>query len=140
MKKYQIAPKEKQLIIEGIASRLGKKREIIFTYIFGSFAQSDIFSDIDIGVFIDEKRVQESMDYEFNLEEEIQSFAKFPVDIRSINCAPLSFSYRVIKEGILVIDKDPSKRTEFEGLIFKKYFDFALYRTQYLKEVINAPV
>ena len=75
-----------------------------------------------------------------NLEEEIQSFAKFPVDMRSINCAPLSFSYRVIKEGILVIDKDPSKRTEFEGLIFKKYFDFALYRTQYLKEVINAPV
>jgi predicted nucleotidyltransferase len=140
MKKFQISPEEKQSMFEGIASLLGKKRDILFAYIFGSFNQSDTFSDIDIGIFTDEKSAQEPVDYEVHLEEEIQSFAKFPVDVRRINSAPLSFSYRVIKEGILVVDKNLSKRTEFEGLIFKKYLDFSFYRNQYLKEVINAPV
>jgi len=78
--------------------------------------------------------------FEFGLEKEIKSLAKFPVDVRIINHAPLSFVYHVIKEGILTADKDPGKRTDFEGIIFKKYLDFAIYRKQYLKEVINAPI
>jgi predicted nucleotidyltransferase len=140
MNKHKITPEEKSSLIEEIALRLKKKNDVLFAYIFGSFAQSDLFSDIDIAIFTDEKSSKESLDYEFHLEEEIRSCIKFPVDIRRINSAPLSFAYRVIKEGILVVDKDPSKRTAFEGLVFKKYLDFAFYRNQYLKEVINAPV
>ena len=140
MSKKQISQQQKQSIIKGIASRLKKRKNIIFAYIFGSFAQEEKFSDIDIGVFVSEKISQEPLNYEFDLEEEIQSFTHLPVDVRIINHAPLSFVYHVIKEGILIIDKDAGKRADFEGIIFKKYLDFAFFRRRYLKEVPNAPI
>jgi hypothetical protein len=41
---------------------------------------------------------------------------------------------------MLIKDEDPNKRADFEGMIFKKYADFAIYRKRYLKEVLNAPI
>lgn len=140
MRKKQISQDEKQSIIEGISSRLREQKHITFSYIFGSFAQEEKFSDIDIGVFVSEKISKESLNFEFDLEEEIKSFTHLPVDVRIINHAPLSFVYHVIKEGILIVDKDAGKRADFEGIIFKKYLDFAFFRRQYLKEVPNAPI
>jgi len=140
MSKKQISQQQKQSIIKGIASRLKKRKNIIFAYIFGSFAQEEKFSDIDIGVFVSEKISQEPLNFEFDLEEEIQSFTHLPVDVRIINHAPLSFVYHVIKEGILIVDKDAGKRADFEGIIFKKYLDFTFFRRRYLKEVPNAPI
>jgi len=140
MTKNQISKQEKKLIIKGITSRLKKRKYIIFAYIFGSFVRDEKFSDIDIGIFCNEKISKEPLTFEFDLEKEIKSFTKFPVDVRIINHAPLSFIYHVIKEGILIADKDTGKRTDFEGMIFKKYLDFAFFRRQYLKEVINAPI
>lgn len=140
MIKKHISQQEKQSIIKKISSLLREQKYIIFTYIFGSFVRDEKFSDIDIGVFINEKRSLEPLNFEFDLEEEIQSFIHLSVDVRIINHSPLSFVYHVIKEGILITDKDSSRRADFEGMIFKKYLDFAFYRKQYLKEVINAPV
>ncbi|MFO7979540.1 MAG: nucleotidyltransferase domain-containing protein [Candidatus Aminicenantes bacterium] len=140
MTKHNISKKRKEEIVKEISSQLNKGKNIIFSYIFGSFVTDDKFSDIDIGVFCTENISKEPLDFEFELEEKIKSFAKLPVDVRVINHAPLSFVYRVIKEGILIADKDIGKRTDFEGMIFKKYMDFAIYRKRYLKEVMNAPI
>jgi len=140
MTKKQISKKEKQLIIERISSQLNKRKQIIFAYIFGTFAQDEKFADIDIGVFVREENSIKSLNFEFNLEEEIKTFTHLLPDVRIINQAPISFLYQVIKKGILIIDKDTARRADFEGMIFKKYLDFAFYRKQYLKEVINAPI
>jgi uncharacterized protein len=140
MTKHNISKKRKEEIIKEISSQLNNRKTIIFSYIFGSFVTDDKFSDIDIGVFCTEKISNEPLNFEFGLEEEIKSIANFPVDVRVINHSPLSFVYRVIKEGILIADKDIRKRTDFEGMIFKKYMDFAIYRKRYLKEVMNAPI
>jgi len=140
MKNKNIAKQDRQLITGEISSLLEKKKDIIFAYIYGSFVRSDKFSDIDIGIFVRKKRSLEPLNYEFKFEKEIQSFIHLPVDVRIINHAPLSFVYNVIKEGILITDKDASIRADFEGIIFKKYLDFAFFRKQYLKEVVNAPI
>ncbi len=79
------------------------------------------------------------MSFEFE-EEEINSIIKFPADVRIINQALLSFVYHVIKEGMLIKDEEIDKRSDFEGMIFKKYGDFSIYRKRYLREVINAPI
>ena len=63
-----------------------------------------------------------------------------PVDVRILNKAPISFVYHVIKDGIIVVDKNSDLRADFEGLTCKKYFDFRHLRIEYLKEVANAPV
>jgi len=126
-------------ILEQIAALFEAKQNILFAYVFGSFVGKNEFSDIDIGVFAAEETI-EGLDLELKLEEEIRSLVHFPVDVRMINRAPCSFVYRLIKDGRLVKDSAPSRRADFEGLVFKKYSDFSFYRKQYLREVINAPI
>lgn len=138
--KKQIPEPEKQLIIERISSQLKEYRNIIFAYMFGSFVSQKKFSDIDIGIFVSHESNTNSLNFELKIEKKIQSLVHLPVDVRVVNNAPLSFVYHVIKEGILIKDEAPSQRADFEGLIFKKYLDWAFFRKQYLKEVINAPI
>jgi len=138
--KQQIPESEKQEIFKQISSRLGKQKKIVFAYIFGSFVSEKKFSDIDIGIFIANKKGINTLNFELRMENEINSIVRFPVDVRIINDAPISFVYHVIKEGILIKDDAPSLRADFEGMIFKKYLDLAFFRKQYLREVINAPI
>jgi predicted nucleotidyltransferase len=77
---------------------------------------------------------------ELDTERELENTVKIPVDVRIINHAPLSFIYHVVKSGFVIVDKNTSIRSDFEGLIFKKYFDFQYVRREYLREITNAPV
>lgn len=138
--KQQIPESEKQVIIKQISSRFSKQKKIVFAYIFGSFVSEKKFTDIDIGIFIANKKGINTFNFELRMENEINSFIHFPVDVRTINDAPISFVYHVIKEGVLIKDDAPSLRADFEGMIFKKYLDLAFFRKQYLREVINAPI
>lgn len=140
MKKKQIPQSEKQKLVKEIASQIEKRENIMFAYIFGSFVREERFSDIDIGIFCENSEKIDSLRFELELEGEINSLTKFPVDVRIINHAPLSFAYHVIKEGMVIKDEDSDLRSDFEGMIFKKYGDFSIYRKRYLREVINAPI
>ena len=74
------------------------------------------------------------------LESEIQEAVRVPADVRSLNNSPLGFVYNVLKSGVLLLDRDEAARADFEGLTYKRYFDFQHLRKQYLREIINAPV
>lgn len=138
--KKQVSSREKQLIINKISSLLQKYREISFAYIFGSFVSARNFSDVDIGIYLSEPDSLDQLSFAFKLEDEIQAEVHFPSDVRIINHAPPSFVYNMTREAIVIVDNDISRRSDFEGIIFKKYWDFAPFRKQYLKEVTNAPV
>ena len=117
----------------------GECDEITAAFPFGSFVTEDPFSDIDLGV-ITNVEPESPLNYELNLESKLERVIKYPMDIRIINRAPLSFCQSVIRNGRIVVDRDPNMRADFEGLILKQYFDFAPFRRRYLHEVINAPV
>lgn len=134
------SPPEKQLLLDRISAFLKSRDDILFAYVHGSFAREEKFADIDIGIFLREPARLDPLDLELELETALQSLIRFPVDLRVLNFAPLGFVYNVIKESILVVDKDADLRADFEGKIFKKYFDFAPYRKRYLKEIANAPL
>jgi len=139
MKRHIFSP-EKQLLIDRLSSSLRSRDNILFAYVYGSFARDKTFVDIDIGVYLRKPDLVDPLDLELELETAIQSIIQFPVDVRVINFAPLSFVYNIIKESILAVDKDPDLRADFEGRIFKKYLDFVPYRKRYLKEVTVAPI
>jgi hypothetical protein len=138
--KGRVLSPEKQLLLDHISALLQSRDNILFGYVHGSFAREEKFADIDIGIFLKNPGSLDPLDIELELEAALQSFTRFPVDLRILNFAPLSFVYNVIKESILVVDKDADLRADFEGKTFKKYFDFAPYRKRYLKEIANAPL
>ena len=137
--KHNLANIQKEQIVENIISALNRHEEIVAAYFFGSFVRTDTFSDIDVGLLIDDE-INSALDYELKLEIELENIIGYPVDIRNLNHAPLSFCYQVIRHGRIIIDKKPNLRAEFTGYILKKYFDFAPYRRRYLHEVSHAPI
>jgi hypothetical protein len=138
--KHFMESSQKDTLIKEISSYLDLQREnIAAAYLFGSFVTEGSFSDIDLAI-LTQTEIARPLDFELNLENELEKVAEFPVDVRILNCAPLSFCHNVIRYGRVVLDRDPTLRSDFEGKVLKQYFDFSRFRRQYLAEVTNAPV
>lgn len=129
----------KSSLINAICSYFKNHSDVIAVYLFGSFRESNNFSDIDLGIFM-EKTPAQVLDYELRMENKLEKIIKIPLDIRILNIAPLSFCYNVIQNKQLLIDRNPNKRAEFESLVIRQYLDFAPFRIRYLREVSNAPI
>jgi len=138
--KHSLKKSEKEKIIQEISSYLFQGHdEILTVYIFGSFISAQSFSDIDIGI-IAAMDLSKPLELELELENRLEKAIKFPVDVRILNQAPISFAQNVFRAGRVIIDKNPNMRADFEGRILKQYFDFSPFQQRYLQEVINAPV
>jgi len=140
MRKRRLSTKEKEVLIEKISNILQTKEYIIFAYLFGSFISEVGFKDVDIALFTSRIESESPLKLELTLEEEIGHAIRVPVDIRILNHAPLSFIYNVLKGGIVIVDRNKSLRPDFEGLVYKKYFDFQHLRNEYLREIEHAPL
>ena len=137
---HTLSRSEKEKVIQIISSHLFQQYdEILAVYIFGSFISERHFSDIDIGI-ITAMDLNKLLDFELKLENRLEKLIKYPVDVRILNRAPISFSQNVFRTGRVIIDKNPNMRADFEGRILKQYFDFSPFQQRYLQEVTNATV
>ncbi len=137
---YTLSRSEKENVIQIISSHFFQQYgEILTVYIFGSFISERHFSDIDIGI-ITAMDLSKPLDFELKLENRLEKVIKYPVDVRILNRAPISFSQNVFRTGRVIIDKNPNMRADFEGRILKQYFDFSPFQQRYLQEVTNAPI
>lgn len=130
----------KEKIIRLIKEELEKREDILFAYIFGSFVSCENFRDIDIAIYLSSFEKDKVLGIEFQLEKTLEDKIHIPFDVRIINEVPLGFAYNVIKDKIVVVDRDSSFRADFESLIFRKYFDYQFLIKEYLKEVKNAQI
>jgi predicted nucleotidyltransferase len=139
-KKHRIKNYQRERVVNKISSYLVERhKEIISVYLFGSFNVAEPFSDIDLAVLVDTP-LDDPLFFEINLETELEKIAKYPVDVRILNKAPLSFCGEVIRSGKVIVDQRPNLRADFQGKILKQYFDFTPFRRRYLSEVVNAPI
>jgi len=87
-------------IIETLRIALQNREEIIFAYLYGSFAEGLPFRDIDIAVYVKEEVVSrdEAFNYGLELSSLIEAETKIgPLDIRVINYAPAGLKYYVTR-------------------------------------------
>ena len=116
-----------------------KSDDIYAAYVYGSFITGRPFADIDLGIYL-RRETENVLEYETQFENILEKRVKFTIDIRVLNNAPLSFLQNVIRNGLVIVDNDPNRRSDFESYVLKKYFDFARFRRRYLSEVVNAPI
>lgn len=131
-RKRALTAEEKKHLVERITASLQTKEYILFAYIFGSFPSGENFNDIDVAIFISADKLDSFLDKELEIERELGDVLRFSFDVRIINSSPLPFTYNVLKSGTVILDKDKSLRADFEGLIFKKYFDYKHLRASSL--------
>lgn len=121
--------------VESIIKVLENESDILFAYLFGSFAKGtqNENSDIDIAVYlIDEKILEKYPLYPSRLSINIENILdKKKVDVRVLNGSTLRFRNQVLMHGKLLHSKDEKKRIEFETSSLAQYYDFKPHIDRY---------
>ncbi len=138
MHKHTLSQAEREKVIANLSDIMSKDKKILFAYLHGSFVAEDQFNDLDIAVYFTDMPASELLAYELKLEDIIETKLKIPIDLKSLNSAPVSFCYMVLKKGIKLIVNDDQRRVAFEMATYSQYFDFLPFRRRYLQEVLNA--
>ncbi len=115
-----------------LATRLGQVPGLVVAYLFGSRARGDhrLRSDADIAVLL--ARTPTCLnEYPFDLAGELETELGIPVDVVVLNGAPPDLVHRVLRDGVLLVDKDPTTRIAFEVRSRNEYFDLAPIREAY---------
>jgi len=121
--------------VESIIKVLENEGDILFAYLFGSYAkgtQNDE-SDIDIAVYLIDEKIQEKDPlYTSRLAIKIENiFDKKKVDVRILNGSTLRFRNQVLMHGKILHSKDEKKRIEFETTSLTQYYDFKPHIIRY---------
>jgi predicted nucleotidyltransferase len=132
MKIHNLNKTQKKEIMEKITEKL-KEKGVIFAYVHGSFLTRN-FRDIDIAIYLKEGG---DVLTEVKIEVELEKILGFPVDVRVLNSAPLTFRFRVIRDGLLLFSRDERIRSDFEALTISEYHDFSYFRKMYRREVLG---
>jgi hypothetical protein len=133
----------REKVLKVLMEALEGEQGLCAAYVHGSFVEKGPFRDIDVALYYhptpDFNLLDRELDLEVALEEAlIEAGFRMPVDVRIINRAPLSFRYRVIKDGELLLVRDDDRRVDFEVLTLSRYFDFAPFRAAYLREILGS--
>ena len=116
--------------IKPIIELLNKKPHIIFAYLFGSKAKgyANQRSDWDIAIYITESIKQNGLWPAFELEAQLSRAVKATVQVTILNTPlPPVFAFEILKDGILLIDRGPNLRMDFENKILRHYYDWQYF-------------
>lgn len=121
--------------MESIIKILENERDILFAYLFGSYAKGtqNEKSDIDVAVYLtDESILEKDPLYPSRLAIKIENaLVKEKVDVRILNGSTLRFRNQVLMHGKLLYSKDEKKRIEFETSSLAHYYDFKFHIDMY---------
>jgi predicted nucleotidyltransferase len=121
--------------IEKIKKVLARKADIEFAYLFGSKAKGikDKRSDWDIAIYFKKDSWKLSKWAAFYLEAEITREISEDVQVIILNDldSPV-FLFQIIKDGLLLVDNNTSKRILYEAKVLKKYHDWHYFLRRHM--------
>ncbi len=110
---------------ERIRETLRPREGVLFGYLFGSAARGRMHaeSDVDVAVFlgpgVDPIETKRSLTVDL-----MEALGCDAVDVTVLNAAGPGLWCSVLKDGILLIDRDPEVRAEAEVRALREYWDF----------------
>jgi predicted nucleotidyltransferase len=99
--------------------------ELCAAYLFGSVARGDARpdSDVDVGLLYAAKPEKTLEAQPFLVAGELESLLRRPVDLVVMNTAPVDLVHRILRDGVLLFQTNPSARIAFEVRARNEYFD-----------------
>ena len=94
-------------------------------YLFGSVARGDDRpgSDVDVGVLFRRDPPPTLEGPPLRLEGKLEQLLGRAVQVVTLNTAPADLRARVLRDGVLILDRDPSLRIRFEVRTRNEWFD-----------------
>jgi predicted nucleotidyltransferase len=114
--------------------------DLVCAYLYGSLArgQGHRESDVDIAVLYATEPPLTLDGLGGVLATALERHLRRPVDLVVLNRAPVDLIHRVLRDGILLHDRDPAARIRFEVQARNAYFDLLPYLRQYRRPARSA--
>lgn len=134
----RITEEQKNAVVAKLRNLLAREDCVIFSYVYGSFIESDRFRDIDIAIYVDEEKIskREAFSVEQSLDSKLENEIGFPVDVRVINFSPLGFKYNITK-GRVLTSRDDELRVDFVAKTWSFYLDYKEDSQRFLLEMLS---
>ncbi len=127
---------DRDTIVETLrASFAAADPSVVCAYLFGSVARGEQgrSSDVDVAVLFDPPPPATLLGPVSHLKGELEDALSREIDVVVLNYAAPDLIHRVLRDGVLVCDRDPSKRVQFEVKARNEYFDLKPYLEEYRK-------
>lgn len=107
--------------------------DVVAVYLYGSRARGEASpgSDIDLGVLLEGVPPSRLRSTARTIESAIEKAVRIPVEAVVLNTASPDLVHRVLRDGVLVLDRDRAARIRFEVQARNEYFDLAPIRRLY---------
>jgi predicted nucleotidyltransferase len=107
--------------------------EVLAVYLYGSRARGTASrgSDVDLGVLLKGPPRPALGGPAQDLEATVERALGLPVEVVVVNTAPADLVHRILRDGLLLLDRDRAARLRFEVQSRNEYFDLALVRRRY---------
>jgi len=106
---------------------------LVAVYLFGSQARGTAgpTSDVDVAVLFGARPESTLAGQPFALEDELRGLLGKPVQLLTLDSAPPDLIHRVLRDGVLVAERDRSARIRFEVAARNAYFDLKPFLDRY---------
>ncbi len=98
---------------------------LVAAWLFGSRARGEerSGSDVDLGVLFDPPPEPRLGNEAHRLEGRLEGALGVPVQVVVVNTAPPDLVHRVLRDGVLLLDRAPRSRVRFEVMARNEFFD-----------------
>lgn len=105
---------------------------VVCAYLFGSVARGEPSAeDVDVAILYERALPQTLESPHFEIASRLESELGRRVDLVDLDRAPADLVHRVLRDGRLIVDRDPSRRIAFEVRLRNEYFDLEPVRREY---------
>ncbi len=126
--------------LDKIKSHLMTYEEVWTVYLFGSIVKKHArkSSDLDLAVLFREGLdTFHRFELKLHLTNELEELVQAPVDLADLRSADDYFIHQIMKNKVLLLDKNTSARVNFEVNHRKRYFDQMHFYFQYRNQAIK---
>lgn len=102
-------------------------------YIFGSYATDEVNKESDIDIaFLSDRKIEK---YDIFIKaQEISSKVDKEVDLIDLKDSTTVFQNQVVRNGVVILDREPIEREKFEIVVLKKYMELNELRKELLDD------
>jgi predicted nucleotidyltransferase len=124
----------KAALLKTLTEELEKDKEVLFAYLYGSYAYGPVSpgSDIDVAVYLKpsdmKKFIRKEQELTFTLATKVHNDR---IDLRILNGSPFLLQYSVIKDGIPFFVRDAREKVDFETRVMNRFFELKPYLDEY---------
>ena len=108
-------------------------------YLYGSAARGDSRpgSDLDVAILFEQDPPRTLEGLHTAIADDLQAALGRPVDLVILNHASPDLVHRVLRDGILVCERNRSARVRFEVRLRNEYFDMEPIRSLYRRSAVQ---